>query len=358
MPRVFVIAEAGVNHNGDLATAKRLISAAKESGADAVKFQTFTPASIVTRTARSAPYQSQNTGLGNQSDLLARLALPHDAFLLLFKEAKKVGIECMSTPFDVAALRYLIDVVGMQRIKISSGDLTNTPFLVEVARYRLPVILSTGMSTLEEIELALKALAFGFLSVNAPLKDDFAKIYSSKEGKEALQRKVTLLHCTTAYPTEFEDAHLNCISTIQQKFGLSVGYSDHTLGHTAAIVASALGAAIIEKHITLDTTDDGPDHKASMMPEQFKNMVDRIREAERALGSFEKTLRVSERDQKELVRRSIVAARSITKGQIISSEDLITKRPGTGTAPEMFWQIIGKKSSQDYEPDDFVSCPP
>lgn len=327
---VMIIAEAGVNHNGSIQIAEKLIDTAKEAGADAVKFQTFKTAKLVTTAAEKAKYQTVNTGIAeSQYNMLSRLELSREMHLHLKNYCDKVKITFLSTPFDFESVDLLTEL-NVPIYKISSGDLTNIPLLRYVSAIGRPVILSSGMSTLGEIKEALET------------------VYSKGN------RKVTVLHCTTNYPTPFEEANLNAMNTIQNAFKVDVGYSDHTDGIEAAIAAVAMGAVVIEKHFTMDRNLPGPDHKASLEPADLKKLVRSIRNIEKALGSGIKSITASEAAIMNTVRKSIVARNMIKKGQSISMDDLEIKRPMKGIEPKYLDDIIGKTARRDINPEEHI----
>ncbi|MDD5298994.1 MAG: N-acetylneuraminate synthase [Gallionella sp.] len=354
--RVYIIAEAGVNHNGLLDQAIRLIDVATEAGADAVKFQTFKADQLVSRAAPKAEYQVKNTAASeSQHEMIRKLELSEEAHLALVSHCNTNGIEFLSTPFDLESLKMLVRKFDLSKIKLSSGDITNAPLLFETARTGKPIILSTGMSTLGEIEMALEILAFGYtVKDESPSLMAFEKAYGSALGRKALQEKVTLLHCTTEYPAPFTDINLRAIATLQQAFGLHVGYSDHTQGIAIPVAAVALGAVIIEKHFTLDRNLPGPDHKASLEPDELKQMVRSIREVELALGSSTKQPAASELRNRPVARKSLVAAQDIRKGEAFTQSNLAVKRPGDGINPICYWEWLGKIADRDYQQDDKV----
>ncbi len=330
MSRIFIIAEAGVNHNGDLETAKKLVDAAVLAGADAVKFQTFKAENIVCRNARKADYQMETTDQDeSQFDMLKRLELTPQMHEQLMEYCKQKGILFLSTPFDVDSLHYLIQC-GVEIIKIPSGEITNYPFLREAGRTGKRVILSSGMSTLEEVKSAVQVL-----------KDNGSK-------------EVTVLHCNTEYPTPYTDVNLRAMLTIRDELGIPVGYSDHTQGIEVPVAAAALGAVVIEKHFTLDRNMEGPDHKASLEPEELKAMVRSVRNIEQALGNGCKEPSQSEKKNIGIVRKSIVAQRDIKAGEIFSEDTLTTKRPGTGINPMRWEEMIGKKAMRDFKEDELI----
>ncbi|MBP2636932.1 MAG: N-acetylneuraminate synthase [Firmicutes bacterium] len=354
---IYIIAEAGVNHNGSLIMAKQLIDAAVAAGADAVKFQTFKAASLVSQEAPKADYQLQTTDSEEtQFAMLKKLELDETAHDELKKYCKQNRIDFLSTPFDTESLQLLVNKYNLPYIKIPSGEITNAPFLLEIARTGKPVILSTGMSTLGEVEDALQVLAFGYL--NTPIKPGrqaFEEAYAAPEGQALLKAKVMLLHCTTEYPAPFEEVNLQAMDTLREAFGLPVGYSDHTPGYTVAIAAAARGAQLIEKHFTLDRNLPGPDHKASLEPQELAEMLQAIRIVEKALGQPLKTPTVSEVKNKAVARKSLVARQTIRQGEEFTEDNMTVKRPGTGLSPLYFWDLMGKRAAKAYVPDEQVT---
>lgn len=325
---VYIIAEAGVNHNGDVELAKKLIDIAVDAKVDAVKFQTFKTEKIVGKFANKAKYQMENTGgEENQYDMVKKLELSYDNFRELRKYCIGKGITFISTPDDEESVDLLVDL-KVPFMKIGSTEVTNLNYLKYIAKKKLPIVLSTGMSTLGEVEKALEA------------------IYSEEN------TNVTLLHATTDYPTKFEDVNLKAMITMKNAFKVTVGYSDHTLGNEAAIAAVALGAEIIEKHFTIDKSMKGPDHKASMNPEELKEYVKSIRNAEKLLGDGIKRPTKSEKIILDDVRRSIVASRNLKKGTVISKDIIAYKRPGIGLGPEYLEFVIGRKLKRDIKEDE------
>lgn len=329
MSRTLIIAEAGVNHNGSLDLAKRLVDRAKECGADIVKFQTAKLGSLVTKFAPMAAYQKENTGIEeSQKNMLSRLLLSFEDFLGLSEYCRNVGIKFLSTPFDIDSIHFLNSLQDIW--KIPSGEITNYPYLVEIAKTGKDIILSTGMSTLDEVDAALEVL-----KVNGA-------------------GKITLLHCTTDYPASPEDVNLRAMLTMKEHCGCPVGYSDHTQGIEVSVAAVALGAEVIEKHFTLDKTMEGPDHKASLEPNELSAMVKAVRNIERALGNGLKVPSESEKMNIEVARKSIIAARDIRKGEIFTEENLTTKRPGTGICPMMWNEILGTEARRDFMEDELI----
>ncbi|MDI9817744.1 MULTISPECIES: N-acetylneuraminate synthase [unclassified Legionella] len=318
----FIIAEAGVNHNGDINLAKELIHAAKETGANAVKFQTFKADSLVNKTAEQAQYQKRNSVHSTQYDMLKALEISEDDHCILVELADSLGIEFMSTAFDEESVDFLISL-GVRRLKIPSGEITNLPFLEYLAKTSLPLIMSTGMSDLREVKAAV---------------DTIQPFYGAE-----LKNKLTLLHCTSNYPAAYRDVNLKAMQTLANEFSLPVGYSDHTLGILVPLMATAMGAKIIEKHFTLDQSLPGPDHAASMVPEEFLKMVKEIRDAESALGEGLKQPTQNELPIRDLVRRSVALKYELPQGTRLTKDDLILLRPGTGINPAKLHEVIGKR---------------
>ncbi|WP_276726017.1 N-acetylneuraminate synthase [Capnocytophaga granulosa] len=334
MKRVIIIAEAGVNHNGDINKARRLIDKAVEAGVDYIKFQTFKTESCISKNAVKADYQIENTQNSSESQLemVKKLELTFEQFVELEKYCTQKNIKFLSTGFDSESLVFLAQL-GITIAKVPSGEITNLPYLRQVASLFPEVILSTGMATIDEIKDAVKVLIDNGVS-----KD-----------------KITILHCNTEYPTPMEDVNLKAMLHIQRELGLPIGYSDHTLGIEVPIAAVALGATVIEKHFTLDKTLPGPDHKASLEPNELKAMVSAIRNIEKAIGgSGLKEVSKSEEKNKPIARKSIVASTDIKKGDIFTPENLTVKRPGTGISPMQWDEVIGKTAKKDFEEDDLI----
>ncbi len=332
MSKVYIIAEAGVNHNGDVNLAKQMILEAKKAGADAVKFQTFTSENLVSLFAPKADYQKQTTDQAeSQLEMLQKLELSYEHFTLLSHYAKEVGIEFLSTPFDHDSIDFLI-TLGMPLWKIPSGEITNKPYLMKIARTKKPIILSTGMSTMQEIGEALEVY-FGY-----DLKC------------------ITLLHCNTEYPTPYQDVNLRAMRSLREAFGVNIGYSDHTKGIEIPIAAVAVGACVIEKHFTLDQTMPGPDHKASLEPTELTAMVNAIRNVEQAMGSSIKQPSPSEFKNRAIARKSIVANRDIRKGEIFTEDNLTVKRPGDGISPMKWDKVLGKIANRDFVKDEKIEA--
>ena len=352
-----VIAEAGVNHNGNYNMAKKLVDAAHIAGADIVKFQTFSAKNLVTKNAQQAIYQSTNTGkTESQFEMLSRLELSYDDHRQLMAYCKKLNIEFMSTAFDSESLSFLVNDLKVSRLKIASGELTNAPLVLEHAKTKCELIVSTGMASMLEIENALGVIAFGYTAPGniLPSQKAFSAAYASAEGQRALKEKVRLLQCTTEYPAPIAEVNLKAMNTLKKKFGLLSGYSDHTAGITIPIAASSLGAVIIEKHFTLDRSLKGPDHKASLEPNELKAMINAIRDVELALGDGIKRPTKSEIKNKEVARKSIVAICDIEKGEIFSSNNIAVKRPGTGKSPYLYWEVLGTKATRDLKTGELL----
>lgn len=329
MRRTLIIAEAGVNHNGDIKIARELVVTARKCGADIVKFQTFNPQKLASKQARMAEYQKENIGKEeSQEVMLGKLVLSHKEFRDLADYCREVGIRFLSTPFDIESIGFLNDLQDVW--KIPSGEITNFPYLVEIAKTGKDIILSTGMSTLQEVDNAMEVLA------------------SYGAGR------IILLHCTTNYPTPMGDVNLNAMLTMKKHCECAVGYSDHTRGIEVPVAAVAMGAEVIEKHFTLDRNMEGPDHKASLEPDELEAMVRSIRNIEWAMGDGLKRPSESEQVNIEVVRKSVMAARDIRKGEMFTDENLTTKRPGTGISPMRWTEIIGTIAKRDFAMDELI----
>lgn len=329
---VLVIAEAGVNHNGDIRLAKQLIEIAAKSGANFVKFQTFRADKLATKSAPKAEYQvKESTNSESQYEMLKELELSEQSHRELMSECTKQGIGFLSTAFDEESADMLL-ALGQEIFKIPSGEITNLPYLRHIGRFRKKVILSTGMSSLEEVKLALRVL------------EDAGTPTSS----------VTILHCTSSYPAPLEDVNLLAMQNMNRLLGVEVGYSDHTLGIEIAVAAVALGASVVEKHFTINREFPGPDHKASLLPNELSEMISQIRNIEKALGDGVKRAARSELENIQVVRRSIVASMKIAKGEVFTERNLCAKRPGSGLSPMRWEQVIGQRSKRDYEPDELI----
>jgi N-acetylneuraminate synthase len=347
---VFVIAEAGVNHNGDPARARTMVDAAADAGADAVKFQTFRADQLATAAAPKAAYQRRGDG-ETQLEMLRALELDGDAHRMLAEHCDNKGIMFLSSPFDLESLAFLVHEIGVDTLKFGSGEITNGPLLLAAGNSGREVILSTGMSTLDEVRDALGIMALGYEGGDRPPAS--AKREES-EYLKILKDKVTLLHCTSQYPSRMKDTNLRAMATLRDAFGLRVGLSDHTQGATAAIAASALGAAVIEKHFTLNRNAPGPDHAASLEPDELATMVTRIREVEAALGDGEKMPAASERETRIIARKSLVALRPVRAGETFTVENLGMKRPGGGQSPMDYWAWLGRIAGRSYAADEII----
>ena len=330
MGNVCIIAEAGVNHNGDLKLAKEMVDIAKNAGVNYIKFQTFIPEKMVSKYAKKAQYQKVTTDKNeSQLQMLKKLALTKEEFLELNEYCKQIGIGFISTPFDLDSIDFL-EKLDMDFWKIPSGEITNLPYLEKIGKTKRKVVLSTGMCNIEEIQSAIAVL--------------------EKNGTT----EITLLHCNTQYPTPYEHVNLKAMETIREVTKKEVGYSDHTLGIEVPIAAVSLGATVIEKHFTLDKALAGPDHKASLNPEELRKMVSSIRNIEKALGSGEKKATLSELENKVVARKSIVASKKIVKGEIFSENNITTKRPGDGISPMKWYDVLGKRAIRDFEEDERI----
>lgn len=330
MEKVYIIAEAGDNHNGDFNTALKLVDVAKRAGADCVKFQTFVTEEIISKYAEMAEYQKKNTGKEeSQFEMVKRLELSFDEFRKIKEYCDRVGIQFLSTPFDLKSVDFLNEL-GVPFFKIPSGEITNYPYLIKIAHTGKPVVMSTGMCESDEILAAINVL--------------------EKNGSG----EITLLHCNTEYPTPLKDVNLYAMRTMKKMFGKKVGYSDHTKGIEVPVAAVALGACVIEKHFTLDKNMPGPDHKASLEPDELGRMVKNIRNIEIALGDGVKRVSESERKNIAIARKSIVARRNIQEGEILTEENLAVKRPGTGINPMQWMEVLGTRAVRDFKEDELI----
>ena len=327
---VLIIAEAGVNHNGNLDLALKMVDEAKRAGADIVKFQTAIPEKVISKYADKAEYQKKTTGNEeSQLEMCKRIHLKLSDYDIIKKYCEEVGIEFLSTPFDLESIDYL-EKLGMRLWKIPSGEITNLPYLIKIAKTGRPVIMSTGMAELNEVEEAVNVL------------------------KENGAGEITLLHCTTEYPAPFESVNLRAMNTLREKFGTEVGYSDHTVGFEAAVAATVLGASVIEKHFTLNHNMEGPDHKASLEPEEFEIMVNNIRLIEKALGDGVKQPAEAEKKNIAIARKSIVAAKDIKKGEVFTEDNITVKRPGSGISPMKWFEVLGTEAVRDFGEDELI----
>ncbi|WP_397601108.1 N-acetylneuraminate synthase [Silvanigrella sp.] len=332
MKKTIIIAEAGVNHNGDLELAKRLIEVAANAGADYVKFQTFTANELVTQNATRADYQIKNSNIDETHfEMIRRLELKRENHQVLINHSKNCGINFLSTAFDIQSLDFLFSL-GIDLFKIPSGEITNYPYLKAVASYKKKIILSTGMSTLADVDNAISVL----LKYGAKRED------------------ITILHCTTEYPAPINEVNLLAMNTLKTAFGIKVGYSDHTMGIEIPIAAVALGACLIEKHFTLDRKMIGPDHKASLEPEELKLMISSIRSVELALGDGIKQVSSSELKNINIARKSLVANLKISKGDVFTKDNLGIKRPGNGISPMRYEEVLGKLACRDFDTDELI----
>ena len=327
---MYIIAEAGVNHNGNFEQAKKMVDAAKAAGADCIKFQTFVAEALVTKKANKAVYQKVNTDQNeNQLEMLKNLELTFDEFSNLNQYCAEKKIDFMSTAFDFKSI-YFLEKIGMKKWKIPSGEITNLPYLIKIAQTQKPVILSTGMCTLNEVEEAIGVL----------------RKYGTKE--------ITVLQCTSDYPTRFEDANLRAMITMKNKFKLPVGYSDHTMGIEISLAAVAMGATMIEKHFTLNRSMKGPDHQASLEPLELKRMIMEIKNIEKSLGDGIKVPSESEKKNIEIARKSIVASTCIGKGEQFTEKNITVKRPGNGISPMKWFEVLGQVSKKNYSEDEMI----
>lgn len=357
MKRTYIIAEAGVNHNGNEELALQLIAAAAKAGADVVKFQTFKAKKLVTSQAKQANYQKINTQKEeSQLAMLSRLELSYDVHHRLIAYCAELGIEFLSSAFDLDSLNFLVNDLKLKKLKIPSGEITNAPLILAHARTSCELIVSTGMATLAEIEDVLGVIAFGLIRPlnEIPSRNAFQAAYFSESGQQALREKVILLHCTTEYPAPLMDINLAAMNTMASAFQLRVGYSDHTEGIFVPIAAVARGAIVIEKHFTLDKTMEGPDHKASLNPQELTEMINGIRQTEQIIGNGIKGPRPSELANKDIARKSLVANSLIKKGEILSSANLTVLRPGHGISPYNYWDLLGSPASYNFEEGELI----
>lgn len=381
MNPVCIIAEAGVNHDGSEKKALRLVDLAAHAGVDVVKFQTFRASEVISRCAAKAEYQKETTGAAeSQLEMVRRLELSEKAHRSLLRLCGERRIEFLSTPFDHRSLDFLVRL-GVRRLKIPSGEITNAPLLVSAGRTGLPIILSTGMAMLGEIEMALGMLAYGYLTsekswersvlkinagesrserlrmialLGAPGPSAFQRAFLSSDGQRMLEKNLTLLQCTTEYPAPVADVNLRGLETLRTAFGLPVGLSDHTVGIAVSVAAVALGATMIEKHFTEDRSAPGPDHRASLEPDELAAMVRAIREVELAMGSGRKVPAPSELGNREIARKSLVARTTIAQGERFTADNVAIKRPGTGVSPNLYWRWLGRTALRDYVVDELL----
>ena len=352
----FIIAEAGVNHNGDLDKALELVDVAVMAGADAVKFQTFKAANLASEAAGKANYQKKLTDSSeSQVAMLKRLELPHEHHFRLKDYCEKKNIEFMSTAFDLESLDFLLGNMSLRRLKLPSGEITNLPLVYAHAKSGMELIVSTGMATVSEIEQALMVVAGGYLEHSGqPVNLDWEKAYFSKKAQDIMSQKASLLHCVTEYPAPADSLNLKAVEHLRKTFGLNTGYSDHSLGIWAPISAVTLGATIIEKHFTLDKTLSGPDHQASLEPNELKAMIEGIRNVEEALGDGIKRPNIAELVNREPARKSLVVEKPLKRGELITEAHLAVKRPEGGLSPTKYWSMLGRTASRDYTTGEFI----
>lgn len=352
----YIIAEAGVNHNGSFEMAKKLVDVAKEAGADAVKFQTFRAENLVTKEAQQANYQVENLGEAtSQYEMLKKLELSFEQFKSLKYYCDEIGIEFLSTPFDYDSVDFLVDELQMQTVKIPSGELTNSPFIHYIATKQKKMIISTGMATIDEIHEALSFVAYGLARPNVDVSiNSVSSFYQTNEAKEVLQKYVTVLHCTTEYPAPFETINLKAMNQLEKELKLFIGFSDHSQGIAVPIAATAMGATVIEKHFTLDKGLPGPDHVASLEPSELVSMIEGIRQIERAQGTGIKEPTAMEMKNRIAARKSIVASGDIKQGETLRASNMSIKRPGNGIPPSKYWSLISKKATKFYLEDEQI----
>lgn len=355
--KTLIIAEAGVNHNGNLEMALELVDQAAQSGADFVKFQTFISTELASANAKKAAYQARTTdNTETQLQMLQHLELSEEDHHLIIKRCSEKGIRFLSTPFDIKSLSLLTKSFNLPVIKLGSGELTNAPLLLEAGRSAAKIILSTGMGSLAEVEEALGVLAFSMCRHGQPkTRADFLEVLLDPIVWHKLADSVTLLHCTTEYPAAMEDTNLNSMETMRRAFGLKVGYSDHTKGFGVSLAAVALGACVLEKHFTLDRTLPGPDHSASLEPEELSQLVQSVRDVELALGTGIKQPSSAEISNREVARKSLLAKRDLGAGHVLTFQDIVVKRPGNGMSPMEFWDVIGQPLESDVKKDVVIN---
>jgi len=349
--KTYIIAEIGVNHNGSFDTAKKLIEKAANAHADAVKFQIFDPELLVHKSTPQANYQSKNTGVvESQLEMLKKLTLTEKEHIELKRYSTHLNLDYLASPFDHTSLDFLIIILEAKRIKIASGELTNAPMLLKAAQNRLKIILSTGMATMDEIRTALSVCAYGYLnSGTSNIKcNDFETAYQSEEGQYALEKNVVLLQCTTAYPCPMDSVNLNTMDSFASRFRIPIGFSDHTMGINIALAAVAKNAVLIEKHFTLDRSQAGPDHAASLEPHELNKLVEGIREIELALGNGIKLPSLIEQNNKTVIRKHIVATKNIEKGERFSDDNIACKRVEKGLDPIKYWDLLNVTASHQY----------
>ena len=356
MRSTYIIAEAGVNHNGQLSNAISLIDHASQAGADAIKFQIFSASNLVVSSAKPANYQKKNLKSNiSQQKMLSQLELKKNDFIKLNQYCITQNIDFLCTPFDIDALYFLVKDLKLKTIKISSPDILNGQLLFETAKLGVDTIISSGMAKLGEIEYALSILAAGYcFPSEVPNQENLARLYNHKDAQECIKEKVTILHCNSDYPTKISDVNLRNLTTLQNTFQAPIGFSDHTTDLDISATAVALGATVIEKHFTTDKALPGPDHLASLNPQELKHMILKIRKVEQALGNYIKWPTLSEYENITSVRRSLFANIDIKKGETFTKENLTLKRPGNGISSQHYWDYIGKISKKDYRKDELI----
>jgi N-acetylneuraminate synthase len=353
----FIIAEAGVNHNGNLNIALEMVDTAVDAGVDAIKFQTFRATELVTETAEKAGYQKKYTGADeSQLEMLQSLELSENDHLQLAEYCRTKGLCFLSTAFDLESLNFLVDRLDLAYLKIGSGEITNGPFLRAHALTGKRIILSTGMATLEEVRLALGVLAHGYLGCTEFGLDVFQSAFESNDGRKLLKQNVTLLHCTTEYPVLPDAVNLLAMKTLKENFAMRVGFSDHSQGILASVIAAGLGATVIEKHFTLDKNLPGPDHQASLDGDELREMVQQIRRVTQLLGNGRKEPTAGENENKKVARKTLVAGTAIGSGENFTTRNLAIKRAGEGMSPMSYWDVLGRTSDRSYERDEVITC--
>jgi N-acetylneuraminate synthase len=357
LEQVLIIAEAGVNHNGSIVTAKKLVDVAAEAGADICKFQTFVPENVISRFATKAEYQQKTTGAEeSQLDMVRKLRLSDADHFELERQCRSRNIEFLSTGFDLESVDFLRRNFSLRRNKIPSGEITNLPLVLRVASTGIPIVLSTGMATLADIEEALAVIALGYLAPDErrPTRAHWRAAFASDSGQRLLRERVTLLHCTTEYPAQVRDVNLRAMHSMREAFGLPVGLSDHSDGIAMPLAAVALGATVIEKHFTLDRSAEGPDHAASLAPHELAAMVRGIRDVSAAMGDGRKVPAPSEVRNAAIARKSLVARQAIRVGEPYTEENLTAKRPGTGIDASRYWELLGRVATRGYQVDELI----
>jgi len=354
-PHTFIIAEAGVNHNGSVRLAKKMIDQACVAGVDAIKFQSFKTEQLVNKNAPKAEYQLRHSKQGeSQFQMLKKLELSEDEQQQLFDYCLQKKIQFLSSPFDVQSAAFLIHKLKCPLLKLGSGELTNSQLLYYITQHQVKLILSTGMSDIEEIKTALSVLAFGYSNNNqqTPSREKFKRALLSAQGIQALKKQVSLLHCTTEYPCPIDEVNLNVIKTLQDEFPLAIGYSDHTQGHHISLAAVAIGASIIEKHFTLDKKMNGPDHASSIEVNELTSMVQQIRDIDRAKGQSIKATTASELKNLKIARKGLYAKIAIAQGEVFSDKNLTVKRPEALVPASDYWDKLGQIANKNYHPDE------